>query len=420
MLDAPTVSAVIPCYNHARYVGEAIASALAQTWADLEIIVVNDGSTDNTADVVGQYVDPRVRYVYQSNRGLSAARNLGIQMARGRYVGFLDADDLWEPQFVERCVRVLEAAGRTVAGVYTRNLFVDERGALLPQVGGLVVHKSDFRERSLEGGFFPPAAVLVRRDAALEAGLFDTELTSEEDWDLWFRIGDHYDIESIEDPLVRYRVYPGSMSTNAARMHENRMRVLAKRVGPPDPDPSTWSGEKRKAYAFAYRQTCIGYLQQRQPDVAWSYLASAVSLWPNLLTRLDTAYELVCGDKPWGLRGKADLINVLEREADILARLAHLIGSAGLPSSLRGAAYGNVHLALGMLADQAGLWVVARGQLAHAIAAWPPLLASPGVARRLLKLGLGPRAVENLRQLLGAARSRDAGLKGGTIEGLPK
>ena len=101
--DQP-VSVVIPAYNYARYLPEAIRSVLAQTHSDLECIVVDDGSTDNTREVVSAIEDPRVRYVHQANAGLSSARNTGIREAEHPFVGFLDADDRWLPQFVTRAL----------------------------------------------------------------------------------------------------------------------------------------------------------------------------------------------------------------------------------------------------------------------------------------------------------------------------
>src|SRR5581483_8159413 len=106
-LDKPTISVIIPCFNHAAYLAKAIQSALVQTLPADEIIVVDDGSTDDTAKVTASS-GTRIRYVYQSNAGLSAARNTGIKLATGKYIGFLDADDLWHPDFLTTLVNLLE------------------------------------------------------------------------------------------------------------------------------------------------------------------------------------------------------------------------------------------------------------------------------------------------------------------------
>lgn len=105
---ARQVSVIIPCYNHAQYLSDAVNSVLAQTYSDWEAIIVDDGTTDSTREVAVGFTDPRTRYLYQENQGLSAARNTGICAARGEYLVFLGADDEWESAFLERCVSVLQ------------------------------------------------------------------------------------------------------------------------------------------------------------------------------------------------------------------------------------------------------------------------------------------------------------------------
>jgi len=257
--------------------------------------------------------------------------------------------------------------------------------------------------RSKPGGrLFPPNAALIRADVIDKVGLFDTRLTSEEDWDLWIRISEHYEMESIPRPLARYRVYPGSMSTNAARMDLNRMMVLTKYFGPPEGDPLMWPEEKRQVYAFAYRSTARQYVQQGQPDEGWRFLAQAVSTWPHLLERLDTFYELACGDQQNGYRGQADRLDIAANSTAILGRLDTLLAAGGsVLEPLRRSAYGNAYLALAMLSDQAGHWRTARRYLVQAIAANPRLLTSSPVLRRLLKLSAGQRLVGFGRSLGG-------------------
>ena len=125
-------SVVIPAFNYARYLPEAIASVLAQTFTALELIVVDDGSTDGTADACAQYTDPRFRYVRQENAGLSAARNTGILQARHSYIAFLDADDRWEPGFLEAVTNKFASLGPKFVAVAAACSRMDSTGNLLP------------------------------------------------------------------------------------------------------------------------------------------------------------------------------------------------------------------------------------------------------------------------------------------------
>lgn len=403
------VSVIIPCYNHAHYLPHAVRSVLSQTFTDWEAIIVDDGSTDNTREVATQFTDPRIRYIYQENRGLSAARNTGIQAAQGAYLVFLDADDEWESRFLQVCVAALDAE-KSAAAVVTLTRFIDENGAMLPKVGGQVVSREGFHARLLEGGFFPVHAVLVRAGAVRQAGLFDESLTSVEDWDLWLRITRHGGLFlSIPEPLARYRISTGSMSTNAGRMHANRMAVLTKHFGPPDGDPLSWPVEKRRGYAFANRSAALGFIAQQEPDQGWHYLAQAIQTEPRLLKRLDTFYELVLGDQSRGYRGEASLVDVNANGAQMLRRINALFAAAGpAVQALKGQAYGNVYLALAMLSDQAGDWRAARRNLRNALRAHPGLLRDCSVTRRLIKLSLGQRTANSLRRSRPEAVGRSA------------
>jgi glycosyltransferase involved in cell wall biosynthesis len=393
------LSVIIPCFNQAHYLRDALDSVLAQTFDAWEAIVVDDGSIDDTAAVATSFADPRIRYIHQENQGLSAARNTGIRVAQGEYLAFLDADDEWAPQFLQTCVDYL---GRSpdVAAVYTGSCLVDRQGEVLPHRGNALWSGSELRSRLLEAGFFPVSAVVVRTVVVRELGLFDTSLTSVEDWDLWLRVLQHHEMHGIDEPLARYRVYPGSMSTDAPRMHANRMAVLAKHFGLPEGDLAAWPEDKRRAYALAYRATALGYIQQGEPDQGWRFLGTAVETYPPLLQRLDTFYELACGHQTRGYQGHAASLDLERGAVEMLTRLGDLIAQASPPvGAQRQAAYGNAYLALAMLSDQAGRWNLARDYLWRAIRCQPSFLRDPGILRRFLKLCAGRRLIGWLRSV---------------------
>ena len=130
--EYPLVSIIIPNYNHAQFVGDAINSVLVQDYRNIEIIVVDDGSTDDSREVIGQFGD-QVKYIYQKNAGLSAARNTGIRASKGIFIGVLDADDMYEPAFINTLVGSLEA-NPDADGIYCGYQFVDQENNLLPQL----------------------------------------------------------------------------------------------------------------------------------------------------------------------------------------------------------------------------------------------------------------------------------------------
>ena len=213
------VSVVIPCYNYGRFVAEAIECALNQTWQPLEVIVVDDGSTDDTRQRLAPYLD-RIRYVYQDNKGLSAARNTGIRHARGDWVALLDADDLWHPRKTERQLGV---AGIDASVGLVGSPTCSEMPAELPDAPAT-------REIGVHDFFFgvpvTGSSTLIRRNAFDLVGGFDETLTSVEDRDMWLRLAVAVRALQVSTPCWRYRDHSGQMSRNAQRMFANYLRVL--------------------------------------------------------------------------------------------------------------------------------------------------------------------------------------------------
>ena len=224
-------SLIIPTFNHARFVGAAIDSALAQTVSAFEIIVVDDGSTDETPAVLARYA-ARVRVLRQENRGLSAARNAGLAAAHGKFVSFLDADDVMAPTKLAAQLEVLErshAIGWTYCDVLMETVVTGATARASERFG--------YASRALDGWLFPelihgnfiPAiAPLVRRTALEVAGGFDERLTALEDWDMWLRLSLIAEARYTPAVLVTYRIRPDGMSEDRARMDRSRFLVLDK------------------------------------------------------------------------------------------------------------------------------------------------------------------------------------------------
>lgn len=224
-----SVSLVIATFNHGRLLPEALDSAIGQTLEGVEIVVVDDGSTDDTPAVLARYGD-RIRVVCQPNRGLAAARNMGLAAARGAYVSFLDADDVLMPTKLAEQNAVLEqapAVGWTYCDVLIETAATGTAMRASERFGyaGRRLEGWLFPEL-IHGNFIPAIAPLVRRTALDAAGGFDERLTALEDWDLWLRLSLIAEARYSPAVLVRYRVHPGGMSEDRSRMDENRFRVL--------------------------------------------------------------------------------------------------------------------------------------------------------------------------------------------------
>jgi len=181
-LDRPTVSVIIPTYNRAHLVGRAIRSVLNQTYQDFEIIVVDDGSTDNTEEVVKSFNDPRIRYIrHEKNRGGSAARNTGIRVARGEYIAFLDSDDEWLPMHISRKLAVME--GKRADGLISA-FYVEHRGKWEKQHCRPKPRNMSLIEYILTRMGDARTSAMFFRKAALMQVMFDEAQHKHQDWDL--------------------------------------------------------------------------------------------------------------------------------------------------------------------------------------------------------------------------------------------
>ncbi len=231
-MNASLVSIIIPCYNATRFMRQALDSALAQTYAACEIVVVNDGSTDDFETGIASYrAEPRVKIVAQENRGLSAARNRGIRESRGEYLKFLDADDWLALTAIATQAAAFEQQPE-LGFVYCDVIHVDATGKPLGAYSvarARRVLNGDILPSLLVGGYFPPNTVLVPRRVLDRVGMFDETLTAREDYELWMRIVcEGYAACFVPEKLAYYRRHSGNMTNDAAWMAETHLRALDK------------------------------------------------------------------------------------------------------------------------------------------------------------------------------------------------
>ena len=402
------VSFIIPNYNHARYLGDAIRSVLAQTYPEIEAIVVDDGSTDDSRSVVesflGQHGD-RVRYIYQANAGLSAARNTGLRAACGEYIALLDADDLVEPAYAERMLAAL-AACPGADGVYCGFRFVDQANQDLPRTERRTFAAEALYPALLQGNFWVPESVLARRSCYAASGEFDVALRACEDWDVWLRFARHYHLVGIDDVLIRYRVAAGSMSSNPQRMLDNRLTVLRKHLG--EPPPAAGFTLAHQAYGSAYLRSAVEYYQAGDEAGGYRCLLDGARLFPLLLLRYATYYELACSRQARGSEGRPSPAEIAASETLLRDLVRRLAGEPALrqvvmppaaagkpqPAALNESAMRAQMLwALGLLYYQAGANSAARRVL------WEAGRLDPGLWPRRGFLGLLARTAVGRRQL---------------------
>jgi glycosyltransferase involved in cell wall biosynthesis len=216
------VSVIVPAFNAGPYVTDAVTSALAQTHRPHEVIVVDDGSTDDTRERLRAF-DGQVQVLTQANRGAAAARNRGVAAARGEWIAFLDADDLWLPTKLDRQLAAVGACAisHTASWRFGPTLGGDVAVTWPPSwAAGAVL------DRLVLGNFITTSSVIVRRDAVLAVGGFDEQLRRVHDWHLWLRLCRHHVLGYVREPLVRRRIHRASASFDARRTLPAHLHVL--------------------------------------------------------------------------------------------------------------------------------------------------------------------------------------------------
>jgi glycosyltransferase involved in cell wall biosynthesis len=219
------VSIVITCYNYGRYLRESLASALAQTYARTEIVVVDDGSTDETAEVVKEFLaHGRLVSIRQENAGQARSKNAGIRASKGDFIAFLDADDRWMPEKIEKQMKLFDR--KAVGVAYTGRNFIDGSGASVIREGGAKMRSGWVTKHLFVDNFVPFSSSMVRRECLEDVGVFDPSLRMAIDWDLWLRMSMKYEFDFVDENLISYRIHSAQMSSNQEDrfLHIDRIR----------------------------------------------------------------------------------------------------------------------------------------------------------------------------------------------------
>ena len=212
----PFFTVVIPLYNKERFIAETLNSLLSQTYSDFEVIVVNDGSTDNSEAVVQQFADSRIHYYLRENKGVSAARNFGITMSNGDYIAFLDSDDYWYPDFLQTMHKNIQRFPKQ--GVFASAIEIETAKNIIPAAYSIeknhAVEVVDFFKASLKESVIWTSAAVFHKRVFEKSGVFDPQIRSGQDTDLWIRIGLDHPVVFDWKIIARYVFDSNSLSRN--------------------------------------------------------------------------------------------------------------------------------------------------------------------------------------------------------------
>ncbi|MCP4521828.1 MAG: glycosyltransferase [Cytophagales bacterium] len=250
MIENGLVSVIIPCYNAEKFIKETIQSVLNQSYSQFELIIVNDGSKDNSEKEILTFDDPRIQYISKENGGVSKARNIGIEKAKGEFLAFLDADDIFEKDNLKKKIEFLKT-NKDIGLVHSleqkfdhetrKNLVVTEGKEgnvlnLLLEMSCTVIHS--------------PASILMRNSLLQKIGGFDENLSTSADWEFWVRVASKTEIGLIKEPLIKYRIHPDQMHLNVERMESDMHYAFNK-----SKNSNVFMDEKH--YKYCYSKLCL-------------------------------------------------------------------------------------------------------------------------------------------------------------------
>jgi len=277
MNDQPLVSVITASYNMGHYVCQAVDSVLNQDYPNIEIIVVDDGSTDDTQSRLAQYADDdRVTVIHQENQGQTVAKNRGLDAAKGQLVGFCDADNLWKPGKLAIQVPHLQANPK-IGVVYGDINLIDDEGKSLPPAT-TIRYSGKITAKLLVDNFVTFNTTLVPRKILTDVNGFDENLRMGIDYDLWLRISLDYEFSYLDQPLVDYRIWGGQMSHRTGERMENFFRLLEKFLK--DNPDAVSQAEGKHAWAHSYTTRGIWLASVGRTREAWQDFRKAAGYRP--------------------------------------------------------------------------------------------------------------------------------------------
>lgn len=394
----PSVSVIVPTHNRAAYLHRTLQSVLAQTFTDYELIVVDDGSTDDTPSVVCALADTRIHFVQQAQRERATARNEGIRQARGEFIAFLDDDDLWLPAHLERALTAFE---RTQVGVvYSGWRHIDVKDRVLPEAPHLPTNRGQVLLDLLFGCWFPTSAALIRHTSLERAGNFDPSLVPVEDWDLWIRTamnGSEFDF--APEPLVLYRLHEENSTNRLEQVEVRSAALLTKSFERLD---GMYHEQRAEVFARLDFRSALKLLGSGQVEPACQRFARGVRAFPPLLNEPSTYYQVICAMQPDGYKGTQQLLDLKLGREFIEQALATLFVSDSTMRTYRARSLGDAYLTLAKLHYGRREMSEARRYLKLAVQANPRLLARTKLALALSKTFVPTRTLDFIKAQRGS------------------
>ena len=294
-----SISVVVPVFNGEKTIEETIYSILNQTFKNIEIIISDDGSTDSTLKIVKNISDSRIKIISYPNQGVSESRNRGISQAKGEYISFMDADDLWTPDKLESQWKALQQNSQA-AVAYSWTDYIDESGKFL-KFGRRIKANGDVFTKLLKINFLENGSnPLIRQKALEKVGVFDKSLTAAEDIEMWLRLAANYEFVCVEKPQILYRISANSLSSNLKTMEATSLKVIERAFS--YPKANELQHLKKQSISHLYQYLTFKAIevtpQKRQTLTSIYFLWNCIKNNPKLATNkklmIVATFKILC------------------------------------------------------------------------------------------------------------------------------
>jgi glycosyltransferase involved in cell wall biosynthesis len=276
---------IIPTYNRENFIKDTIESVFAQTYKNWELIIIDDGSNDNTQSIVKSFKDERIRYIWQKNSGLNAARNTGIKNSRGEYISFLDSDDIWEPEKLAKQVEILDKKP-DIGLVYCGTSLIDEKNNYIGKKP-LITHRGYVLDKLVMYNFlYNGSCVLFRKSCLAKVGFCDETVVRMTDWEFYLRFSIYFKFWGIDKYLLKYRIHQKAMSCDYELFVDSGFKILKRVFQTTDLNPD-YLRLINTAYAMRYRYIGKRYFENSEFQRSRGYLKEAVKKDFSMLIKSD-------------------------------------------------------------------------------------------------------------------------------------